>query len=415
MRQELDDIRWVRLSFVDVFGVGHSTLIPAERFEDAVKLGEPFDGSALEGRARLLETDMRLRPDPATLVRIGDGLARAVCNVLTYDGLAWPGDPRTALSSIVDELGDLGADYTASVELEFYLLDGDGAPVDRGGYFDEAESAGTAVVRAAADRLGALGAPVDACHHEAGPGQYEIDLAPRGAIALADAIVLTKQVVREVASRSDMRATFMARPFAGEPGSGLHVHQRVTGRFFGEDGSLDDDARAFVAGQLAHARGLCALAAPTVNSYKRLQSGAEAPTATVWAHVNRGALIRISSYLGRDASIEFRGADPSANPHLLLAGLLVAGASGLDAGLELAPPVEEDIEGFDPAGSDSVRFEPLPRDLDDALDALMADDVLVDSLDRQLLGRLVDGRRAEAQAYRTQVTGWELDRYLDEA
>ncbi|MGZ4208610.1 MAG: glutamine synthetase family protein [Actinomycetota bacterium] len=411
----LEGINWVRLSFVDVFGVGHSMQIPAARFDAAVKEGEPFDGSALEGRARLLETDMRLQPDPSTLVTIGDGLARAVCNVLTFDGRRWPGDPRTALVSVVEDLGDLAQEYTASVELEFFLLDQQGLPIDRGGYFDEDEGRGAVVVRRAADQLGAFGVDVDASHHEAGPGQYEVDLAPIGPFALADAIVLTKQVIREAAGDAGMRATFMPRPFAAEPGSGLHLHQRVAEHFFADDGSLHETGRSFVAGQLIHARALTALAAPTVNSYKRLHSGAEAPTAAVWAHVNRGALIRVSSYMGRDASIEFRGADPSANPHLLLAGLLVAGADGVERELTLPPAVEEDLAGFDPAGSDSVRFDALPRDLDDALDALVSDDVMVDAFDRQLLSRLIDGRRAEAASYRNQVTSWEVERYLDEA
>jgi glutamine synthetase len=411
---DLEGISWVRISFVDVFGVGHSMLMPAHRFEDALERGEPFDGSALEGRARLLETDMRLRPDPTTLVRMGEGLARCAGSVLTFDGRPWPGDPRTALTSICEELGDLAKEYAATAELEFYLLDPDRQPVDRGGYFDESDGDGFAVARAAADALSAYGVQIDACHHEAGPGQYELDLGAASPLALADALVLTKHVIRDAASDAAMRATFMARPFANEAGSGLHVHQRVTGELFAPDGTLSGSGRAFVAGQLAHARGLSALAAPTVNSYKRLHAGPEAPSAVVWAHVNRAALIRVSSYLGPDASIEYRSADPSANPYLLLAGLLVAGAHGLEAGMELAPPVEEDLTGFDPA-SDAMRFEPLPRDLDDALDALLADDVLVDAFDRQLLSRLVDGRRAEAAAYRTHVTSWEVERYLDEA
>jgi glutamine synthetase len=415
MSTQLEGINWVRISFVDVFGVGHSMLVPSSRFEDALDRGEPFDGSALEGRARLLETDMRLRPDPSTLVRLGGGLARCVGTVLTFDSRPWPGDSRTALTSIVEDLGDLAKDYTASAELEFYLLDAHGEPVDRGTYFDESETRGSAIARAAADRLASFGVEIDATHHEAGPGQYELDVAALSPVALADALVLTKQIVRETASTAGVRATFMARPFGSEPGSGLHLHQRVGSRMFGQDGSLDEFGRAFVAGQLLHARGLTVLAAPTVNSYKRLSSGPEAPAAAVWAHVNRAALIRVSSYLGTDASVEFRSADPSANPYLLLAGLLVAGAHGLDAELELPAPVEEEIGGFDPAGGDSMRFEALPRDLDDALDALLADDVLVDAFDRQLLSRLVDGRRTDAAAYRTHVTSWELERYLDEA
>jgi glutamine synthetase len=195
----------------------------------------------------------------------------------------------------------------------------------------------------------------------------------------------------------------------------MHLQQRVTGKLFNAEGRLDEDGQAFVAGQLYHARGLSALAAPTVNSYKRLASGPEAPSAAVWAHVNRGALIRLSSYKGAEASIEFRASDPLANPYLLIAGLLASAAHGCEKQLELPPPMEEDLAGFDPAGSDSSRIESLPRGLDEALDALLADDVLVDTFQDQLLSLLVDGRRAEVVAYETQITGWEIDRYLDEA
>lgn len=409
-----EGLSWVRLTFVDVFGGGHSLQLPARLFADAVDKGHPFDGSALEGRARLAEKDMRLRPDPSTLCRVDAHVARAFCNVTTSDGQPWLGDPRTALQRVVEDLGELGEEYTAGAEIEFYFLDGT-RPVDQAGYFNDAESVGIGLVREAADRLSDFGVVVEGCHLEAGPGQYELDLAPHSAVALADALVLSRRVIRGIATSAGLRATFMPRPIAGEAGSGLHLQQRVTGRLFNPDGTLDADGRAFVAGQLYHARGLTALAAPTVNSYKRLASGPEAPSAAVWAHVNRGALIRLSTYRGSEASIEFRASDPLANPYLLLAGLLASGAHGLDKQLELPPPMEEDLEGFDPAGSDSMRFESLPRDLDEALDALLADDVLVDTFQDQLLSLLVDGRRAEVVAYETQITAWELDRYLDEA
>ena len=411
---ELNGVSWVGLTFVDVFGLLNSVQLPAERFDAAVKEGEPFDGSALEGRARYLEADMLLRPDPDTVMRLGNGLARAVCDVLTLDGKPWPGDPRTALEAVAASVADLAERWSAGVELEFYLLLPDGAPVDRGGYFDDVvEGPGAATVRAAADRLRACGLNIEACHHEAGPGQYELDLAALPPVALADALVFAKQVVKETAAAAGLRATFMPRPFDAEPGSGLHLHQHVAGLVV--DGALGEDGSAFVAGQLAHARGLSALAAPTVNSYKRLHAGPEAPGAVVWAHKNRAALIRLSSFRGREASIEYRGADPSANPYLLIAGLLASAAHGLEADLELPPPLEEDVGTFDPASAGAIRYEPLPRDLDDALDALLADDVLADTFDRQLLSRLVDGRRAEAEEYRAHVTGWEVDRYRDEA
>jgi len=191
---DLNDASWVGLTFVDVFGLLNSVQLPAERFAAAVADGEPFDGSALEGRARYLEADMLLRPDPETVVRLGDGVARAVCDVLTLDGKPWAGDPRTALESIAASVADLADRWSAGVELEFYLLDADGRPVDRGGYFDDVvEGPGTGIVREAADRLRSCGLEIDASHHEAGPGQYELDLAALPPVALADGVVFAKQ------------------------------------------------------------------------------------------------------------------------------------------------------------------------------------------------------------------------------
>ena len=412
---DLSGTSWVRLAFVDVFGTAHSIQIPATRFADAAEKGVPFDGSALEGRARLIETDMRLLPDPASLVSTDHDLARAACVVLCADGSPWLGDPRTALAMVLDQTGDLGADYTLSAELEFYLLDETGLPIDSAGYFVESEGLGIAVVREAAAMLEGWGIRVDSIHHEAGPGQYEIDLGMLPAIELADALVLAKQTVREIASEAGVTATFMARPLSGEPGSGLHLHQCVGSRLADSDGQLTEDGRGFLAGQLEHARALCALASPTVNSYKRLHSGPEAPGAAVWAHVNRGALIRLSPAGADGATLEFRGADPSANPYLLFAGLITAAAHGLGTQMELPPAFEESIGSFDPAAIDSSRADLLPRDLEEALSALQIDDVLVDAFDPQLLSRLLDGRRAEASEYRSQVTPWEIELYLEDA
>jgi glutamine synthetase len=412
MTVDLERVEWVRLSFVDAFGTSNSVQIPASRMPEVLERGAMFDGSALEGRARHLESDMLLRPDPATLVDLGDGVARAICTVHTPDGARWPADPRYALESTVADAGDLGDGITIGAELEFYLLDGSGVPLDTAGYFDEPESPGSVLVRSAAQRLLACGISIDAWHHEAGPGQYELDLAALAPLRLADAIVLTKQLMRELARSQGFTATFMPRPFDDQPGSGLHLHLRMPDALVDDHGDLGEAGRGFVAGQLAHARALSAIAAPTVNSYKRLHAGPEAPSAIVWAHMNRAALVRVSSYRGVDASIEYRGADPSANPYLLIAGLIAAGLDGIEQELELPARAEEAAGGYDPVGTE-LRIEPLPRTLDDALDALLADDVIVDAFDEQLLGRLVDGRRAEAHAYGALVTEWERARYLD--
>jgi glutamine synthetase len=426
---DFDSLRWIRLVFVDVFGAAHAVVLPADRFSVALEKGAPFDGSALAGRARHFEEDMLLRPDPATLCDLGDGQGRAVCTVIGPDGLAWLGDPRTALVALLANVGAVASTYRAAAELEFYLLLDNGDPVDRGGYFGELEGPGMAVTRGAAERLARFGLVVISTHLESGPGQYELDLASLPPLELADGLVLTKQVLREEAAAAGLRVTFMARPFANRPGSGLHLHQYLehddsagsghpadTGKaLFDQRGLLTDAGKAFVGGQLLHAPGLTALAAPNVNSYKRLHSGPEAPGDIIWGHLNRSALVRVGSSGEQRPAIEFRLADPAANPYLLLAGLLVSAAHGLSDGLDPGPPFEEDIGGYDAATATAIRARALPRDLDGALDALMADDVLVDCFDSRLLSRLVDGRRREAEDFRAQVTPWEVDHYLDEA
>jgi len=411
---DLEGVRWVRLTFVDVLGTSNSVQLPVSRFADAVAHGETFDGSALQGRTRALESDMRLRPDPATLRRNGE-LARVACTVLTPDGEPWPADPRTGLVGMLDSatgVAELGVAWAAAAELELYLLE-DGQPVDRAGYFDDREGLGISVIRDAADRLEAAGLEIVSCHHEAGPGQYEIDLAPLPPLALADGLVLAKQLVREAAVESGLLATFMARPLEGQAGSGLHLHQEVEG-LLDTAGTLSEDGQAFVAGILTHARALSALGSPTVNSYKRLHAGPEAPSSAVWAHVNRAALVRIGAAGPTTTGIEYRAADPSANPYLLVAGLLVAEADGLASGLDPGPPLEEVADSFDPGHADAVRYQPLPRSLDEALDALLTDDTFVDAFDHRLLANLIDGRRGEAEAYRGHVTAWELEHYLDQ-
>jgi glutamine synthetase len=400
---------WIRLGFVDVFGSANSVLIPGDRWEDALADGVVFDGSALEGRARVLESDLVLRPVRATLLELGDGIGRAVCDVLTPTGSPWLGDPRTALQAIMERVGPYATAWTAAAELECYVLDDRGEPIDRGFYFDDVDGLGIEVVRGAADLLRRHRISVSSCHHEAGPGQYEIDLSPLGALELADALVMAKQAVRQRASALDVRATFMPRPFDGEAGSGLHLHQRAGDRLVSRYGELDDDGRAVAGGLLTHSAGLCALAAPTVNSYKRLHGTEEAPGTAMWGYRHRAALLRVGP-----AGIEFRAADPSANPYLLVAGLLLAGADGLEANIDPGLPHDESVGGFD-AATDSVRERRLPRTLDEALDAFLADDVLQDGFDIGLVQRLIDGRRAEAASYGRHVTTWERDRYLDDA
>jgi glutamine synthetase len=406
---------WARLVFVDVFGGAHAVLVPADRLDAAVEHGCTFDGSALEGRSRHIEVDMLLKPDPATTVELPDGDVRVVCSVVGPDGSPWPADPRTALARIAEAAGSLVDGYEVATELEFYLLDQAGHPVDHAGYFAEIVSPGSEVTLVAAARLAGFGVEVVNVHAEAGAGQYELDLAAMAPVTAADSIVLAKAVLREVAGERGLIATFMPRPLLDEPGSGLHLHQHFADRGWDERGRLDALGRAVVAGQLAHTAGLCALAAPNVNSYKRLHAGPEAPGLVVWGRTNRASVIRVASSVEQRASIEFRLGDPAANPYLLIGGLIAAAADGVESGVDPGPSSEEDGGSYDPVTAETVSVKPLPRHLDDALDALLADDVLVDAFDGRLLSRLVDGRRAESEAYRSQVTPWETARYLQDA
>jgi glutamine synthetase len=404
-------IEWYVCSFVDVFGQTGSLVVPAASFEDAVADGIPFDGSALEGDVRVLESDMRLRPDPSTVVELGNGRALAWSAVVDASGAPWPVDPRTALGLVVDRFFELADNLLLGAELEFYLLRPDGQPVDRARYYSDFDGPGADLALQVASTLTERDLPVAAVHSEAGPGQYEIDIGLLAPLALADAVVHTKDVLRRASRRSGLTVTFMARPLPDEPGSGLHV-QQASRLLLTRDGKLTDSGSWFVAGQLAHAPGLCALAASTINSYRRLHAGPEAPGAAVWGRVNRGALVRIGAGPGIATGIEFRGADPAANAHLLVAGLIATGAAGIEQQLDLAPPNEESTAGFDPA-AESQRFTALPRTLDDALSAFALDDQLADSFDPRLVQVMLDGRRAESEAFRAHVTSWERDWYRD--
>ncbi|MHB8262703.1 MAG: glutamine synthetase family protein [Acidimicrobiales bacterium] len=414
VRSLLERLSFVRLVFVDLFGSARSLQVPASRLLQGEHPGVYFDGSAIEGRTRLLEEDMLLIPDFSTLMDMGNGIGRAFCRVDTPDGLAWPVDPRTSLLDFCDNPGGpvagLVKRWTASAELEFYVLRPDLKPVDRGGYFADIEGAGIRVARTVAKRMHALGIRVSGIHHEAGPGQYEIDLPALDPVALADAIILAKQMIAEEARAADLTVTFAARPLDGEPGSGLHLHQHIEGATMVP--SLSPDAEAMIAGILYHARGLVALAAPSPNSYRRLHAGPEAPGMAIWAHENRSALVRVGASTDGKPSIEFRASDPTCNPYLLVIGLLAAEQAGLAEGFRVGQPVEEEPMGFDPAALE-VAPRLLPRNLDEALDALLDDEVLCDAFDDRLLSRLVEGSRTEMEAANAKVGSTELLSYLE--
>lgn len=424
-------VRQVHLQFSDVLGTVKTVTIPASGLDAALARGVWFDGSSVEGFTRTAESDMYLVPDPATLQLLpwtAEPTARLICWARTPDGEPYSGDPRGALQRAVDYAGSLGYAYRVGPEIEFFLLqrDADGTPRartdDSAGYFDVTGSGATDLRQAMLAAASAVGVEINSAHHEVAPGQHEVDLGVAEVLAAADAIVTFRLALQAVAQGAGVIASFMPKPFNDQPGSGMHVHQSLgrigAGNAFAgaDDYGLSDVAKHFIAGQLYHAAGMCLVLAPLVNSYKRLVRGLEAPIFLSWARTNRGALIRVPHVSRAEAArVELRSPDPSCNPYLAFAVMLRCGLDGVERRLPLPPPVEEALYGFDEVELERRNVGVLPDNLKDAVDACAADEVVRDALGDNLADRFLDAKRAEWREYRGQVTGWELERYLERA
>jgi glutamine synthetase len=430
-RAEAARVRHVDLQFTDVMGSVKTVTIPAGQLGDAVEHGTWFDGSSVDAFARTAESDMYLVPDPSTfqvLPWAAEPTARVICWATTPDGEPYPGDPRGALRRVVDHAAQLGFEYRVGPELEFFLLERgrDGVPLplshDRGSYFDFSTDRSVAVRQAMVSALQSLGIEVNTSHHEVASGQHEIDIGASPVLKAADDVVTLRYALKAVAQQSNLVATFMPKPFDGQPGSGMHVHQSLTrtsngvNAFTGadDDYGLSELAEHFIAGQLHHAAGMCAVLAPLVNSYKRLVRGFEAPIFVSWARTNRGALIRVP-HVGRPeaARVELRSPDPSCNPYLAFAVMLRCGLDGIERRMPLPPPVEESLYGYEDVELERRNVGVLPDNLKDALDALRGDDVVLDALGDHLAEGFVEAKTLEWRDYRGQVTQWELDQYLE--
>jgi len=432
-----DDVRFVSLQFTDILGTIKSVTIPVEQLEGALESGVWFDGSSIEGFARIYESDMVLVPDPVTYRVLPWSAperrrARLICDVHGPDGRPSPSDPRTALRRVLARATERGWVYNVGPELEFFLFKRDTVPLlhpvphDVGGYFDfsprdEAQQVRSEIVLA----LEALGIEVEMSHHEVATGQHEIDFHYADALTSADNAVTFKYTVRAIAASHGLYASFMPKPIFGINGSGMHTHQSL---FDAEGHNLFYDpndeyhlsrlAYNFIAGQITHARALAAVVAPTVNSYKRLTPGYEAPVYICWAHLNRSALIRVpATRAGREGAtrIELRCPDPSANPYLAFAAMLAAGLDGVERDMTPPPPVNEDVYDFDERDLRERAIGILPGTLAEALDELEGDPVIQGALGAGITETLLRARRAEWDEYRIQVTPWELERYLETA
>jgi glutamine synthetase len=428
-----DGVKFINLQFTDIHGMIKSVGIPAHRLEEALEKGVWFDGSSIQGFARIHESDMVLRPDPVSYrilpwKSLDRPTARIICDIYRPDGRPFPGDPRYILRRAIAKARDMGFTYNCGPELEFFLLRKNGerlhpAPHDVAGYFDFSPRDLAAAVRSdIVDTLQALDIEVEMDHHEVATGQHEIDFRYAEALHAADNAITFKYAVKAIAAAYDLYASFMPKPFFGRNGSGMHTHQSLfkngTNAFYdpGDEYKLSETAYSFVAGQLAHARALSAVVAPTVNSYKRLVPGYEAPVYICWARINRAALIRIPNYSeGREQSTraELRFPDPSCNPYLAFAVMLIAGLDGISRELKPPAPVEEDVYHFDDAKLVELSIGQLPGSLKEAIDELKADEVLMDALGEHTGSGFVEAKLAEWDEYRIHVTEWELERYLE--
>lgn len=426
-------VRFVALWFTDITGLVKSVMIPAGELENVLENGSHFDGSAIEGFARVAESDMVLAPDPSTFVVLpwteGDEkTARLICSICTQNGDPFIGDPRSLLIKALAQAQGLNLRFKTGMELEFFLfpLDSMGQPMvsarlDTAGYFDIPDDPIRSMRRSMLATLTGMGISVDSTHSETGSGQHEIDFQYDDALRSADNILTSRIVLKTIANKYRYFCTFMPRPHVDLPGSGMHTHQSVHDTESGQnlfadsegEYSLSDTARYFLAGQLEHARAMCAVLAPLVNSYKRLGTSFEAPVNVTWAHVNRSALIRVPSTApGKDyhTRLELRCPDPTANPYLAMAVMLQAGLDGILHKMPLTDPMEETLMGGIPERMRQI--EVLPHSLDEALDALSNDDVILSALGPYVSDRYIAAKRQECDEYNRQVTEWEVKRYL---
>jgi glutamine synthetase len=437
-KAEKAGIRTVQLQFVDLHGITKSVQIPIHMMPNAVKHGTWFDGSSVEGFTRIAESDQMLRPDMSTWrilpwapAESGAGTARVICDVLLPDGSPFAGDPRGALRRQVERAEKLGYKVNMGPELEFFLFEygADGHPVtkphDKAGYFDFTGDQGIEVRQDMVDALEALGIKIETAHHEVAPGQHEIDFEYSDSLSTADNATTFKYALKEIAKQHGLYASFMPKPIYGINGSGMHTHISLanlkTGKNVFYDAKdkygLSPIAKSYMAGILKHARSMIAVLAPTVNSYKRLVPGYEAPTYLVWGRRNRSALIRVPMIsAGRSVEatrMELRCPDPSANPYLAFAVMIAAGLDGIEKKMVLPDPVEESLYEMDSVRVAQKGIEELPGSLIEAIDELKANPVICGALGEHILSHFLDAKQAEWDEYRTHVSNWEVDRYLE--
>jgi glutamine synthetase len=421
-------VSFIYLQFSDLLGNSKNVIVNAERLEDIAKDGSWFDGSSIEGFARISESDMLLKPDLSTFAIIpwsegGRKTARFICDIYQSDGNRYNGDPRFILQKVLKEARALGFDYKVGAEFEFYLIDRSALPNvkphDSKSYFDLApQSRAATVCELTMKSLSAFGIKSEMHHHECGPGQHEIDTKYDSALASADNVYSLKFALRAYTIGTELKATWMPKPMYGFPGNGLHISQSLwkknSNAFYNTNNrlSLSKTAQYFLAGQLVHAQALSAVVSPTINSYKRLVSGFEAPVYVCWGQNNRSSLIRIPQTASSQATrIEYRAPDPDTNPYLAFAVLLAAGLDGIKNKMLPPEPNNNNIYDFGIQELNESNIGLLPTHLGKAVEELEKDTVILDALG-SISSRYIKIKKGEWAEFLTQVTPWELSRYL---
>ncbi len=427
---EENDIKFIRLWFTDVLGFLKSLAITRRELERCLDEGMGFDGSSVEGFARIQESDMVAMPDPSTFAVLpsmpeNGRTARMFCDIVQPDGRPYQGDPRYALKRMLGKASDMGYTMNVGPELEFFYFKDRfrSEPLDRAGYFDLTSlDVSTSVRRETVMALEDMGIEVEYAHHECGPSQHEIDLRYKDALTMADSVMTYRLLVKEVADANGIHATFMPKPLSGEAGSGMHTHQSL---FKGERNAFHDShdpchmsavCKAYVAGLLHYAREMCLVTNQWVNSYKRLVPGYEAPIYCCWGRHNRSALVRIPMYKpGKEQAtrVEMRNPDPAANPYLAFAVMLAAGLKGIEKHIELPSEATDNIYEMTPRERKLAGIRALPGELEGAIVAFENSEFMRESLGDHIFDYLIRNKRAEWDSYRGVVTAWETERYLE--
>jgi len=430
-RVEAEKVKFMRLQFTDILGVIKNVEVPDRQFEEALNGRIMFDGSSIEGFVRVEESDMLLKPDLRTFQVFpwsdggSDRVGRIICDIADPDGTPFSGCPRSLLKRVLARAAENGFSMKAGPEAEFFLFQRrpTGEPTtethDSGGYFDLTPvDLGEDVRRQIVLALEQMGFHVEAAHHEVAPGQHEIDFRADDALITADNVSTFRFVVKNVANRHGLHATFMPKPIVGVNGSGMHTHQSLfagaRNAFFDAhaDGELSPTCLHYIGGLLRHARAFCAITNPLVNSYKRLVPGYEAPTAIAWSTRNRSPLVRVPAGRGPTTRIELRMPDSSCNPYLAFAVMLRAGLDGIDHQIDPGPPVNKNIYKMSHRERRHLRIDELPANLSEALDELAKSSLVRETLGDHVFDHFLAAKREEWADYMRHVSPWEVERYL---